>query len=261
VGTSEGEKLLNRQRDLERELNALDQKGGAATDNDLARGERLVNELLQTRLAIQDRLIAQRGEEKQIIMDTVREQNKALLFAGPGEMLKRLYVGGLLNRKQPISTGEFMSLDPESRRLYYEGRGGDAGARLREDRARLKGLGLTPEQEAAMGLALGQQSAGYRGRLDANTGKRMENIPVGDKLPAQAKAAGEQLGVLQRAAGGAAAALARLPLIVDGLVQQAIGNIKAPRPAVAGGMDLDAGVSLGAGAPEGSNFFGPQGGE
>jgi hypothetical protein len=67
------------------------------------------------------------GNETKIVHSELRNQlsevyAKQMLLASPGELLKMTYAAQLLEkwRKGQLSTGEFMSLDPESREIIYD---------------------------------------------------------------------------------------------------------------------------------------------
>lgn len=141
VGYTEAEKLLRQRDTLTGELGPLRAKrdAGTATEDELVRGAQLQVELAKNHEQIQMRIVELKGQEKQILIDANREYQKSMLFAGPGELLKRLYAGS----RGPMSAGQFMSLDPESRRMYYEQHGGDAGAKNREEQWLLRGSALT----------------------------------------------------------------------------------------------------------------------
>ena len=141
VGYTDSEKLLRQQAEVAKQLDGINAKvaAGSASQNDLVRGWELQNQLATNHEKIQARIVELKGQEKQITIDSVREFQKSLLMSGPGELLKRLYVGG----KGNMNTGQFMSLDPESRSMYYQLHGGEAGAKNREEQALMGGQGLT----------------------------------------------------------------------------------------------------------------------
>jgi len=151
VGYTEAEKLVRQQGALRAELGTLTERRdlGTATDNDLVRGLQLEVELAKNHEQIQLRIVELKGQEKQILIEANREYQKSMLMSGPGELLKRLYAGTRGN----MSTGQFMSLDPELRRHYYDQRGGEAGAKNREEQAIFRGwhLDVPGEQAQAKG--------------------------------------------------------------------------------------------------------------
>jgi len=103
-------------------------RGGLATEEaeirsrpDKGETDNLINTIIQHRIALVDNLI--RGnltlvnlgkEEKNLMIEKNREQARALLTAGPGELLRKLALSQL-QRTKPFSTGQFMALDPGAR--------------------------------------------------------------------------------------------------------------------------------------------------
>ncbi len=142
VGYTESEKLLRQKADLERELGQMHSLGTSASTNDITRAMQLQVELAKNHERIQQRIVELKGEEKQILIDATREYQKSLLLSGPGELLKRLYVGGR-SARGGVGAGEFMSMDPESRRFYYDLHGGEPGAKNREEQWLLGGMALS----------------------------------------------------------------------------------------------------------------------
>lgn len=151
VGYTEAEKLLRQQQGLGGELAGLSRKrdAGVATDNDIVRGMQLQVQLAQNHEKIQLRIVELKAQEKQLLIDAVREYQKSLLLSGPGELLKRLYAG----TRGQMGTGQFMALDPETRRMVYDLHGGEAGAKNREEQFLLQpsALSLRAQQYQAIG--------------------------------------------------------------------------------------------------------------
>lgn len=143
AGYTESEKLLRQQSGLERQL--------ADPGLEAVKGEAYTVELMKTKEQIQHRLIALKSQEKQIQIESNREFQRSLLFAGPGELLKRLYVANL---PQKMSAGQFMGMDTESRKMWYERHGGQAGAKNREEQALMRHP--TAGQTGAYNSALGE---------------------------------------------------------------------------------------------------------
>jgi len=171
-GYTEAEKLLRKEKYLGGEV-AKTLKNPDASGNDLVRAAQMQIELAKTQERIQERIVELRGQEKQIMIDSAREYQKSLLMAGPGELLKKLYVGQVASKRAP-SLGEFMSWDPAARETYYAMRGGDAGAHNREEQGLLQGHELSVVQQqkqgrlnrgtvGGLGNRLGQQSVAALG--------------------------------------------------------------------------------------------------
>jgi TP901 family phage tail tape measure protein len=167
VGYTEAEKLLRQREALESSLAQIEQRyrNGSATQNDITRAWELQNQLASNHEKIQQRIVELKGQEKQIVIDSVREFQKSLLMSGPGELLKRLYVGG----QTGMNAGRFMSMDPESRQMYYQLHGGEAGAKNREEQWLTAREGLTVE---------GQQSQADRDRKDVKKWGDRKNDPT-----------------------------------------------------------------------------------
>jgi hypothetical protein len=178
------------------------------------------------------------------MIDATREYQKSLLMAGPGELLKKLYVGSVAGQRAP-SAGEFMSWDPESRQTYYNMRGGDAGAHNREEQFLLRGRSMTVAQEQAQ--AAGNRSAvnAWGNRIGGFTAAAVGNssgmpLPNLDALDQQALKTATNLNLLGTGAAMAAAALGKL---TDKL--NAIANPNAPKKS----FDLSSGHALGSMQP------------
>ncbi len=48
------------------------------------------------------------------------EFQREILMAGPAEQLKYLYVSQVIQRRDPLAAGEFLTWDPEMRQIYYD---------------------------------------------------------------------------------------------------------------------------------------------
>jgi hypothetical protein len=141
VGYTDTDKLLNEERRLQQELATLRQRrdtGGSLDENEVVRAKTLEIQLWQTQEQIQTRVLELARQEKQIRMDAAREFNKGMLLAGPGEMLQRFHVAEMMRRPGGVSAGEFMALSPETRRLYFDALGGDAGYQNRWERGQMR---------------------------------------------------------------------------------------------------------------------------
>ena len=221
VGYTEAEKLLRQRSGLDRELSGLGTKAdaGTATANELVRGWELQNQLAKTHEKIQERIVELKGQEKQIVIDSTREFQKGLLMSGPGELLKRLYVSGKSARGGLASTGAFMALDPESRRMAYELRGGEAGAKNRLEQGQLRGSELTVEQQQAQARMDRKDVNAWAKQLpDPMRGHAALPLPgTADPLMASAMKTAASINGLGAAADTTAKALNGLAAKVDSL--------------------------------------------
>ena len=201
VGYTESEKLLNQRNRLTQDLKANQGK----TPEDDNRGLRESVDLYNTNIKLAERLVDLKRQEKQIMVDANREFQKSLLFAGPGELLKRLYVSQVAQRRDPLSTGEFMSWDPSMRQMYYQMRGGEPGAKNREEQWLLGhgGVARTYRGETDQADRDQEQINTWRGRTAGDTGRalgRFPALPLPDEVSAGRRAT-EQIAALGSAAG------------------------------------------------------------
>ncbi|HVM48395.1 MAG TPA: phage tail tape measure protein [Candidatus Acidoferrum sp.] len=127
VGPTESHRLFAQEARIREELAAARarQATGGLSDAEATRAKQLEVDLTRTQEQIQTRIVDLARQERQIRMDSLREFNKGILLAGPGEMLQRLQVSQMLHRQ--VTPGEFFAMSPEVRRMYFEARGGDAG--------------------------------------------------------------------------------------------------------------------------------------
>ena len=250
VGYTEAEKLLRQRSGLDRELSGLGTKAdaGTATTNELVRGWELQNQLAKTHEKIQERILELKGQEKQIIIDSTREFQKGLLMSGPGELLKRLYVSGKSARGGLNSTGAFMALDPESRRMAYELRGGEAGAKNRLEQGQLRGSELTVEQQQFQARLDRKDVNAWAKQLpDPMRGHAALPLPgTADPLMASAMKTAASVNGLGAAADTTAKALNRLEAKINGMTGG--GGSPAPPPP-APKFGISGGHSLGSADP------------
>lgn len=141
VGYTETERLLNQRQNLTADRAGIAGKKNLTPEDD-NRALRDSVDLYHTNVSLAERMVALKKQEQQIMVDSNREFQKALLFAGPGELLKRLYVSQVGKRRDPMSTGEFMSWSPDMKQMYYQQHGGDAGAKNREEQGLLGAAGV-----------------------------------------------------------------------------------------------------------------------
>jgi len=207
VGRTEGEKLLNQERALQGQLGGMVGRrlNGGLGENDTVRAKEFEIQLWRTQEQIQTRILELARQERQIRIDAAREFQKNLLLAGPAEQLQRLYVGSLLSRKGGVSFGEFNSLSPELKRMYYEARGGEAGALAREEMGALRGHGQSIEQQQAAQARAGGRVSAWGGDLAGFARSRIptNGMPLPSYAQDEAKKAGENLGVLAKSAAWA----------------------------------------------------------
>jgi len=247
VGYTESEKLLRQQAALEGELRPLARKreAGTATDNDLVRGLQLQVELAKDHEQIQMRIVELKGQEKQILIEANREYQKAMLMSGPGELLKRLYAGS----RGAMSAGQFMSMDPEARRFYYEQRGGEAGARNREEQALLRGRDLT---------VTGEQAQAGRDRAEVNRWSAAQRNPVAGMAGLPPPASDPLMTQAMKSAAALSEFTTRLLTASDAMAAftEALSRVQggspapaAPPPAPSRGLDISPGHALGSTPP------------
>lgn len=192
TGPDEAARLLDRQAQLQAEVNRLRQRPAGVgleadgstrpfnrlTDNAAVRLLQTENDLYQTKFQIQTRILKLKQDEKQIAADTLRDQQKALLFSSPFELLKRLAVSTIGPNPTP---GQFFSMSPELRQMYDESRGGDAGAANRREQNRLRGMGLSLEEQQKI----------PRPTTPPELFKNLDLVTSGKELESRAKAAVE----------------------------------------------------------------------
>jgi TP901 family phage tail tape measure protein len=222
VGYTEGGKLAAEEKRLQDELAQLRarQKGGVS-DNEAVRAKQLEIELTHTQEQIQMRLLDLARQERQIRLDAIREFNKGLLLSGPGELLQRLQVSQLMHRN--VSAGEFFSLSPEVRRMYFEARGGEAGMNNRLERRELVQAGWARPrtvEEEQMAQAAGRVQIDHwnsqlrRNALGSLTGLPDMHLP---DVARGARAVTDSLLVMQGGVLTVTDALARLYQVVESL--------------------------------------------
>ncbi len=249
VGYTEAEKLLREEGKLKSEIAKV---GPNADENGVSRAMQFQIELAKTQQKIQERIVELKGQEKQILIDSAREYQKSLLFAGPGELLKKLYVGSVAGKRNP-SAGEFMSWDESSRKTFYDMRGGDAGAKNREEQWLLRGRGLTVAGEQTQAGRNRAAVDAWGRRKDTFTSKALGDsssmpLPNLSSLDKQALTTAASIGSLGKSADGVTAALGRLESRLNGL------NPGSSPPPASKGFDVSSGHSLGAQAPSGPAY-------
>lgn len=160
VGLSEGERLLDRQRWIQAELDRLN-KSRAASTYDLIRGNKLTEASLATQLSIQERILKNEQERRQVLMEAQREFQKSLITAGPGDILRKLATSTLMGRGG-FNAGNFFALSSEARADAYMMMGGSRMAELNAEARALRGVRrMTPEAMGNTAVALDAQSAKY----------------------------------------------------------------------------------------------------
>jgi hypothetical protein len=212
VGQTEADKLVNQRTALEREMKGVWPRAGSLTPNEAVRAKELELALWKNQEAIQTRVVDLARQEKQIRLDANREFARALLLAGPGEQLQRLHVAQMMRRAGGVGPGEFMALSPEVRRILFEATGGEAGAMTRHERARLRGFGLSVEQEQAAFAGSQARSGELQKIIDKGTRAELGKLPPTTALPlvARAKEAADQLQGLAAAAANTTAMMKEL---------------------------------------------------
>lgn len=250
VGYGEGDKLLNQRSGIQGALNRLrPQRGQGITENDAVRAKELEIQLWKTQEAIQARVVDLSRQERQIRLDSTREFQRALLLAGPGEQLQRLHVAQLMRKPGGVGAGEFMALSPELKRMMFEASGGEQGVMVRHERNRLRGQGLTVEQQQMESAATRGRVSDWATHLNDVTQSKLAGMAVATPLPLEVKArnAALQLGAL-------ATALSSTKMIVDQvnaalLTFRSYLNIPAPA-AHPGSLSLDISPGFGLGSME-----------
>ena len=241
VGRWKAEQLLNREKFDRRQL-LLTPEPANSSENDKVRALQLEADLMRTQEAIQERIVALRGEEKQIMIDANREFARSLITAGPGELLKKMVaLQAVQANGGRMSAGKFFALDPEVRRNVDELRGGARGAAVRGER-RLLGPGLTIEAQQAQ-RAAGGRAVATRGANLMVGGDAAVAATLG-QLAKEAAAASGNLVQLAAATAAATVALERLATTGGG------GSGGAPAAAPGG---VNTGHALGTGAGPAAN--------
>jgi hypothetical protein len=246
VGYGESSKLLNEERELQAQLRTLraGRANGPLNENDTVRAKQLEIELWNTQERIQARIVELAREEKQIRIDAAKEFNKGLLLAGPGEMLQRLHVAQLMRRPGGVSAGEFFAMSPETRRMYFEAMGGEAGMTNRFERRQMQGHRQPVSQEQANERAARERVNRWNADLNRATHDRIGRQPE-MPLP-HLDSTARNVAAMGNAAINTAGALNRLTAAVDQLLNK-IGRRSNGREVAASGMSLgiSAGFSLG----------------
>lgn len=219
IGTTEAERLLNREKALRQELAGIERRrlDGYSTlqqqNDDNIRAHVAQNQLLLTQEQIQKRLRDLAAEEKQARLEGQREFARSLLTSGPGELLRKMAAFNIANRKGGAGAGEFFALSPELRGDVDQLTGGETLRRLREERHRLRGIRvLSPEAEAgavsrfASGNITSQTPFEPAGLDTARTQMELNHVAgSAGTVRAQFKLLADEIGVLR-------AALQSLPL-------------------------------------------------
>jgi TP901 family phage tail tape measure protein len=263
VGRTEADRLLEQERRLQRELQSLRSRGreGKLNENEAVRAKQMEIELWNTQEKIQMRIVDLARQEKQIRMDAQREFQKNLLLAGPAEQLQRLFVQRMAGRRGGVGSGEFNAMDPGAKRMFYDLMGGEPGAIVRQERARLSGRGLTVEQEQEAQRGARERVNGWNNSLGRFTTGRLGAMPAmplpPSPLDAQARISAEAVGRLGSSATVAAQALGQIPQIVTSLVQQSLPKGNATPPPKVG---ISPGFALGGGGFGGNGGGGSWGG-
>ena len=257
VGFTESGRLISQEGHL---IGELGRAGARSTqrgfgDLEAARAKQLEVDLIRTQEQIQERIVDLARQERQIRLDSLREFNRGLLLAGPGEMLQRLQVSQMLHKN--VSPGEFFALSPEVRRMYFEARGGESGMTNRMEQAELARSGHGPW---SVGRDVAEHAAGRQRieywnsimRRNAAAGvSALRPMPLpGDGVDVAARRVAGGLGAVASQAIGTATALALLQRAIGDVLRATHGGT-APATAApsAGRMDISAGYALGAPSP------------
>ena len=238
-GYTETEKLLNQKKFLTEEIGKTRNNPNAGED-DLVRAKKLQIELGNVQQSLDERRVILLGQQHQILVDSNREFQKSLLFAGPGELLKKLFVGSVASRRTP-SAGEFMSWDESARQTYYQMRGGDAGAKNREEMGLLNRNGygnVSPAQQS-------RDSQANRGAVK-NWGDQIPLLPPLGALEKQAMATATSVGLLGGKALDVVSALTRLEMKLNAIA----GGGANPAPTPRKSFDVSTGHALGSHTPQ-----------
>lgn len=279
VGITETERLMTQRRGLENRVSGLQ---SAAERRELTHNEgaQLIesqNQLYHVQTRLIERLVSLDQQRRQIQMESAREFNKSLLFAGPGELLTRLFVARTAQRG-PTSLNEFMAMTPEARRMLYEYRGGEAGARVREEQSlgrqdaqrrwqqsvrdyqaghgsldavrsaysavRRNGVPSVEEQQE-----LARRSAqGIGNTNEMLTRQQQRNLPAASPMDQQAQRSAASLGALTAATNLLTGAFASLRGLIANLgggraASPSVGNTPGPTTALSAGHALGSGGS------------------
>jgi TP901 family phage tail tape measure protein len=220
VGTSQAERLLNREKQLQEELTRLKQRRAdwslteANREADNARALVLQNQLLVTQEQIQKRIRDLVVEEQQARLEAQREFDRSLIGSGPGELLQK-FAAFQLNQRGPMGAGQFFSLAPGLRTDVDLLNGGDAVRRLRDERNRLRNVPtLTPEEEAAR-RAAGFGPDGFRPTLPT-----LPPVPPPVAPGLETAKVNAELNAVATAATGTALALTNATAQIQGQVNK-----------------------------------------
>lgn len=187
VGSTESEKLLTGENQLQEELRKLQRTESARslTENERVRQVEFEIQLSRTQEQIQSRILNLKQQEKQVMADANREFQRSLLFAGPGELLNKL-TASTLHRQGKINMGSFFALSPEIRREIDLLRGGDAGSRLRLEQRQMAGHERTVPQQQSDAVFGSHQISQAQAGLNRNN-----QIPlmIGEELRARVQSA------------------------------------------------------------------------
>jgi hypothetical protein len=225
-GTTAGERMKNKQSGLERliaeKVGVLDSSESSEVDRQTA-----VLGLVQHRADLYDLLLEKQQrrmelekDEKQLIQESVKEFQRGLITAGPGELLRKLTAQQL--GAKGVSSGRFFSLSPDMRR-DLEGSHPEFSQRGRDLKQERSALG--PAQTVA---ALQKTLAPLAG-LPAQLRGLLPHGAALQGATAQTAAAAQQLNGLAKNAGLAATALGQLPGLVA-QVQAVVDGLRTGSP-------------------------------
>jgi hypothetical protein len=212
IGFTTAGQLLGQERSLRAATGGMNPQN----DNDRVRLLVYENELLNTQEKIQERILEVQREGKQIAVDARREYERGLLFSSPGDLLRKLAVARLDSPPGGLTAGRFMSLSPEAKREYDALRGGERGAKNREEQRLLDGHGVSLEQEQERRAAMSARSGATRAAYAGGTGFGL------DAMELKARAASASMEGLTGAAMMAAAALGQVVSAVQQMVSRAV---------------------------------------
>jgi hypothetical protein len=162
LGLSAGERELDKQKWIAAEINTLAEKRNK-DQFDLIRGAQLYAALKESELRLQDRILKNEQERKQVMIESQREFQKTLITAGPGDILRKMAVAQL--GAKGFNAGSFFAMSGEARADAFQMMGGDHMAQLNAEAQAIGGRKLTARGLASIGQSLDGRASEYGSAL------------------------------------------------------------------------------------------------
>jgi TP901 family phage tail tape measure protein len=185
VGETRGDQLLSKVTALDREVAA---RLNSPVEQQRYEALVLLQEATEARLQLEERSLEISKEEKQVIIEKGREFQKALLGAGPAEMLRKLAISRFTQGgTRALGAGELFALSGGARQDYFQTPAGDP--RLRE---------LRGEADRLRNAGFGDRSKAIEAYVAAAEARRGLQQGLGPEINAQARDAALSMGNLNQ---------------------------------------------------------------